>query len=128
MIDGTDEFFHGFPLIYKCRGFHTSLSTQYFLLEMGFNFLCYFLFWYIFTILINRKWKIKVPRFIYTFFWIGFGVTYTFFILLTQATDDQFHLKRNFDVEIFDSGLSVLENHPSREKCRDKLEDWIDGN
>ena len=34
IVDGTDEFFYGFPLIYKCDGFHTSLSTQYFLIEM----------------------------------------------------------------------------------------------
>jgi len=36
--DGPNEFLHGFPLPFMCRGWHTSLSLQIFVSELVFNF------------------------------------------------------------------------------------------
>ena len=128
VIDGTDEFLYGFPLIYKCRGFHTSLSTQYFLFEMTLNFLTYFLIWLIITYLLNKKWTVNIPSKITKLFWIGFGIFFTGFIFLTQSLDDRFLVKRDFDVEVFDEGISIFGHHPDRENYNDELNEWIEKN
>ena len=111
VIDGTDEFFYGFPLIYKCRGFHTSGSTQYFMTEMAINILTYFGFWLITTWTLNRFWKINIPKLISKIFWIGFGVLFLGFVYLSNNLDDRYLMKRDFDVEIFDNGISIFGNH-----------------
>ena len=101
--DGTDEFLYGFPLIYKCDGFHTSLSTQYFLTEMIINLLTYFAFWLIIILILNRIWKINIPERISKIFWIGYAVLFLVFIYLSKDLDDQYSTKRDFEVRIFDS-------------------------
>lgn len=109
--DGTDEFLYGFPLIYKCDGFHTSLSTQYFLTEMIINLLTYFAFWLIIILILNRIWKINIPERISKIFWIGYAVLFLVFIYLSKDLDDQYSTKRDFEVRIFDSGISIFGIH-----------------
>ena len=124
-IDAKDVFFYGFPLIYKCEGFHTSLSTQYFLTEMTINFLTYFAFWFIITLTINRFWKINIPKLISKIFWIGFSVLFLGFVYLSNDLDDRYLLKRDFDVKIFDSGITICGNHSTdREKYQTEIENW----
>lgn len=124
VIDGTDEFLYGFPFIYKCRGFHTSSSTQYFILEMALDFLCYFMIWLTITYLLSKRWTINISKKITRLFWIGIGVYLVGFIYLTQIFDDVFLFKRDFDIEIFDQGFSLFENHPDRENYTKELNEW----
>jgi len=125
VIDGTDEFLYGFPLIYKCNGFHTSMSTQYFLTEMGINLLTYFSFWLIVTLILNRIWKINIPKLISKIFWIGYTVLFLGFIYLSNDLDDQYLTKRDFEVKIFDSGISIFGIHSTdREKYQTELKNW----
>ncbi|CAL2106059.1 conserved membrane hypothetical protein [Tenacibaculum sp. 190524A02b] len=122
-IDAKDVFFYGFPLIYKCEGFHTSLSTQYFLTEMTINFLTYFAFWLIVTLIISRLWKINIPKLICKIFWVGFGVFFLGFIYLSNDLDDRYKIKRDFDIKIFDSGITMFGIHSTdREKYRGEIE------
>jgi len=122
VVDGTDEFLYGFPLIYKCRGFHTSLSTQYFLTEMTVNFLTYFVFWFIITFTVNQFWKVNITKLISKIFWIGFGVLFLGFLYLSNDLDDRYLIKRDFEVKIFDSGFTIFENHSkNREKYQSEI-------
>ncbi|WP_370000290.1 hypothetical protein [Winogradskyella sp.] len=124
VVDGTDEFFYGFPLIYKCDGFHTSLSTQYFLSEMTVNLLTYFSFWLIVTFTLNRFWKINIPKLISQIFWIGFGVLFLGFVYLSNDLDDRYLIKRDFDVKIIDSGFTIFESHSrDREKYQSEIKE-----
>jgi hypothetical protein len=124
-IDAKDVFFYGFPLIYKCEGFHTSLSTLYFLTEMTINLLTYFAFWLLITLTVNRFWKINIPKRISKIFWIGFGILFLGFLYLSNALNDLYLIKRDFDVKIFDSGFTLFENHSTdREKYQIELENW----
>lgn len=124
-IDAKDVFFYGFPLIYKCEGFHTSLSTQYFLTEMTINLLTYFAFWLITTWTINQFWKINIHKLFSKIFWIGFGVLFLGFVYLSNDLDDRYLIKREFDVKIFDSGLSILKNHSTDiGKYQTEIEKW----
>lgn len=111
VIDGTDEFLYGFPLIYKCKGFHTSLSTQYFLTEMLINLLVYFAIWLVITWCINQVWKINIPKLISKIFWIGFGILFLGFLYLSNELNDLYKIKRDFDVKIYDSGITFFEYH-----------------
>ena len=125
VVDGTDEFFYGFPLIHKCDGFHTSLSTQYFLTEMTVNLLTYFAFWLIVTWSLSRFWKIKIPKLISKIFWIGFGVLFLGFVYLSNDLDDRYKIKRDFDIKIFDSGITIFGIHSTdREKYQTEIENW----
>mgnify|MGYP000336085360 CR=1 FL=1 len=124
IIDGTDEFLYGFPLIYKCDGFHTSLSTQYFLTEMLINLLTYFTFWLIITLILNRIWKINITERIAKIFWIGFGILFLGFAYLSNDLDDRYLIKREFDVEIFDSGITIFGIHSTdRKKYQSELKE-----
>lgn len=124
-IDAKDVFFYGFPMIHKCEGFHTSLSTQYFLTEMIINFLIYFVFWLIITLSLNQIWKINIPKRISKMFWIGFAVLFLGFAYLSNELDDRYLIKRDFEVKIFDSGFTIFGIHPTnREKYQDEIKNW----
>jgi hypothetical protein len=124
-IDAKDVFFYGFPMIYKCEGFHTSMSTQYFLTEMIVNQLTYFAFWLIITFTLNRFWKINIPKMIPKIFWIGFGILFLGFVFMSNDLDDRYLIKRKFDVKIFDSGFTLFYNHSiDREKYQTEIENW----
>lgn len=120
VTDWKHEIFYGFPFIYKCNGWHTSLSTQYFVLEMTLNFLCYVLFSFLITVLVNKKWSIRIPKAITITFWSVFGVFFAAFVYFSNELDDIYHLKRDFDVEIYDRGFSVMESHPEWDQLLDK--------
>ena len=126
VIDGTDEFLYGFPLIYKCRGFHTSLSTQYFVTEMMINLLCYFIFWFFISFVINRIWNIRIPIMISRLFWIGFGIFIMGFAILSYDLDDRYYFKRKFEIKKLDSGFTILGFHSKdRSKYHEAIQNWI---
>ena len=116
-IDAKDVFFYGFPMIYKCEGFHTSMSTQYFLTEMAFNLLTYFVFWLTLTLALNRIWKINITKRTAKIFWIGFTTLFLGFVYMSNDLDDLYLIKRDFDVKIYDSGITIFGIHSTdREK------------
>ena len=124
-IDTKDVFFYGFPMIYKCEGFHTSGSTQYFLSEMAINLLTYFVFWLIITLMLNRIRKINIPKRIIKIFWIGFAVVFLGFTYLSNDLDDRYSIKRDFDIKIFDSGITIFGNNSTdREKYQTEIKNW----
>ncbi|SEC79162.1 hypothetical protein SAMN04489761_3595 [Tenacibaculum sp. MAR_2009_124] len=120
VVDGPDDFFVGFPLIYKGPGFHTSLSTQYFISEMIFNLIVYFSISLIVCKIINRFYTINIPKKLYTSFWIGFGVFILFFIYLFHELDNRIHLKRDFEVEVIESGFAFFNLQPTERPEIDK--------
>ena len=101
VIEAKDVFFYGFPLIHKCEGFHTSLSTQYFLFEMLLNLLTYFTISLVITLIINRFWKIRVATLAAVVFWVGFGIFMSGVIYMSNEMDDRFLMKRDFQVKVF---------------------------
>jgi hypothetical protein len=53
-IDGPHEVLKGFPFPYVCRGWHTSMSLQIYVLELVVDFLTYFTFWFLVIFSIHR--------------------------------------------------------------------------
>ena len=92
---------------------------------MTINLLTYFAFWLIITLTVNRFWKINIPKLISKIFWIGFSVLFLGFVYLSNDLDDRYLSKRDFDVKIFDSGITNFENHSTdREKYQTEIENW----
>lgn len=128
-IDAKDVFFYGFPMIYKCEGFHTSMSTQYFISELFINLLTYFVFWLVVTLILNRIKKIIIPKKIAKIFWIGFGVFFAGTIFLSVELNDVYLKKREFDVKIFDSGFTIFQIHSNdREEYNEEVSNWFENN
>lgn len=124
-IDAKDVFFYGFPFIHKCEGFHTSMSTQYFLVEMVVNFLIYFATWLLITSILYKFIKFKIPKLMSNIFWICFGVLFSLMFYLSFEFDDRYLIKRDFKVEIFDSGFTIFQtNSKERNKYIDELNNW----
>lgn len=115
--DHTKEFLFGFPFAYKCKGFHTSLSKQYFMLEMIANFLIYFIIITLIIVGINRVWKLKIRTRLSQIFWIGFCAYILGFWYLSSETSDQFYWKRDFKITTLKKqGISILDMHPDRQQ------------
>lgn len=117
VIDHVDEFVFGFPFIYKCSGFHTSLSSQYFVVEMLANFLFYLGISYLLVLLLNRFRVLSFPKLVLRIFWITFFIIFVGFLFLSYLLDDMYLLYLDFEIgTIHDKGISIFETHPSREE------------
>ncbi|WP_294821929.1 hypothetical protein [uncultured Flavobacterium sp.] len=68
--DAPADMLFGFPLPYRCSGWHTSLSTQFFIAEMVFDLLVYFVFWLFLISFINRLVSLKPGRAIVVATWL----------------------------------------------------------
>ncbi|MCB9334928.1 MAG: hypothetical protein H6586_02190 [Flavobacteriales bacterium] len=126
VLDGTDEFLYGFPFVSRCRGFHTSLSHQYFILEVLLNFLVRLVFWSI-VVLAFKKYLTRL-RIAPTLVKIFYGITISFvsfFAFVSHEVDDVYLLKRDFNIHVFDSGLMFLWQYPpERETFEKELNDF----
>lgn len=126
VIDGTDEFLYGFPFIFKCRGFHTSLSTQYFILEAIINFLVYLSFWTLVAYLLSCVWNLHLPKKLTNFFLILSSFLALAFVFQSIELNDMYFLYRYFDVVIFDKGVSFFRSHPDYGEYSEVVKEWID--
>lgn len=115
VIDGTDEIMYGFPLIFTCRGFHTSLSSQVFIIELLINLLVYFLFWFIFLYLVNRfLFTVKLHKIFFISLLTVTFISLGFVILILSRGEIRFYLKRNFDIEKMETGSMFIWQKPER--------------
>src|SRR5690349_2863998 len=57
------EYMYGFPLIYTCRGWASSMSTQYFLFELIIDLIVYFILWVLLALTLQKiLLRVKIPR------------------------------------------------------------------
>jgi len=115
VIDGSDCVTYGFPLIYKAPAFHTSLAQQFFIVEFLIDFLTYFLIVFTLLFLIDKfGLKIKLNKklliIIYTIAAILFGIE----VLLATVFETSFSVKRNFDIEIKQTGFKFYFSEEER--------------
>ncbi|HEU5164171.1 MAG TPA: hypothetical protein VFU29_01455 [Chitinophagaceae bacterium] len=109
VVDRRDEIMYGFPLIFTCRGFHASLSSQVFIVEFMIDLLVYFLFWFMLVYMANRfLFTIKlhkalfIPLVTVTFISLGFA------IFIASKLENQFFLKRDFEIEKMKTGYNLI--------------------
>ena len=109
VVDGTDEILYGFPLVYTCRGFHTSLSMQFFLLELCIDVLTYFLICFLLVFLINRYVKkIYISKILSVVLLVISGLMLSFSIFIMSLPENIFHTKRPFEIETMTTGYKFI--------------------
>jgi hypothetical protein len=112
-IDAPDTIFVGFPLAYSCPGWHTSMSLQIFLMEFLIDFLLYFLFWFTILFFFDRFLiKIKTFKWITAVLWSLSSLFTAWGILHASNSDNIFHLKRPFDIQVLKTGWKPIWQQP----------------
>ncbi|MEO7213289.1 hypothetical protein [Mucilaginibacter sp.] len=93
--------FIGFPFLYTCKGFHTSMSQQLFLLPLLVDLVVYLLIWFALFLILNKFVDInKAPRFIPLTLILLATVFFAINILLAHNPDNIFILKRDFEIKV----------------------------
>lgn len=114
-VDAPDSMMYGFPLPYVCNGWHTSMSYQIFIFEFVTDFLIHFAFWFFIITLINKH-IIKIDLYkIVTILLISIaGLFAGGLIFIASNSTNLFKLKRQFDIEILETGYRYFWDGYSR--------------
>ena len=107
--DVGDEILIGFPLIYSCRGFHTSISSQFFLVELMIDLVTYFVIWILFIYAVDRfliSIKINKLFFITLIFLATASLCIDIFIL--GWPDNRIYSHRDFKIEVKKTGYQFF--------------------
>ncbi|BDD10324.1 hypothetical protein FUAX_27560 [Fulvitalea axinellae] len=104
--DAPESFLYGFPLPYKCDGWHTSMSYQIFILELLFDLSVYFLFWLSIFWLIHRRFpEFRINKTLRRIF-LSFNVfIVTFNLLVSSASEHVFSLNRDFRIDTKETSI-----------------------
>ena len=109
VLDGPDEILLGFPLPYICDGWHTSMSKQYFVLELIVDLLSYFTICFSIVYIINKFMIMIKPHKIVTITLVGLAViSLAWNILLASNPDNVFHMDRNFSMKTIETGYKFI--------------------
>ena len=108
-VDAPDSMMIGFPFPFICEGWHTSMSLQIFIIELCFDLLIYFLFWFIVISLIDRFLiKIKPHKILTIALLTLSGLITIMCCLVVSNKDNIFFMKRPFKVEIITTGFKTI--------------------
>ena len=114
-VDAPDSMMYGFPIPYSCNGWHTSLSYQIFIFEFIVDLLIHFAFWFVVAFLINRLIiKIRLHKIIVIVLLSIAGLFAGGLILIASNSTNLFYFKRQFDIEILETGYRFMWDGYSR--------------
>lgn len=114
-VDAPDTMMAGFPIIYVCSGWHTSLSLQIFITELFVDFLSYTGFWFIMIYSLNRYLlKIKLHKIITISLLSISGLFLIGMIFIGVNSNNLFYIKRPFDIEVLTTGYKFIWNGNTR--------------
>jgi hypothetical protein len=104
-VDAPDTMMVGFPLAFAGDGWFTSMSLQIFVLELVFDFLIYFLFWFLLLVFINR-WLIKIQKakILTGILWILSTVIFVVTIWVSSVQEQVFKMKRDWNMRVMVTG------------------------
>lgn len=108
IVDGPSEILTGFPLLYICSGWHTSLSYQIFISEFVIDFFIYFVFCFLIVFFVDRFiWKIRTRRkTVVIFYVIALFLSVNPFFLL-GLDDHVYKMKRDFNTKTLEKGFKL---------------------
>jgi hypothetical protein len=106
VVDGTDGIMYGFPFIYKSPAFYTSMAEEYFITELIADFLIYFGIIIGIIYLINRfMFEIKIRKVVSFILFLIALLLISFQLLLAFMLENKVSLKRDFDIQIKETGF-----------------------
>jgi hypothetical protein len=108
-VDAPNSILYGFPLPYSCTGWHTSMSRQFFILELVVDFLCYYAFWTLFFYFLRKLHiHIRPPKI------VKYAVLAITVLLLSASLaaaflfDNTFQVQRDFDFEVLGTAIKFF--------------------
>lgn len=114
-VEAPDTMMVGFPLAFVSDGWHTSMSLQIFLFELAFDFLIYFLFWFLLILLIDRYLiKIKTGKIIGGILWTFSTVILSIAVFIASFPEHIFSIKRDWDRQVMVTGFKFTWTHQDR--------------
>lgn len=106
VVDAGDCIAYGFPLIYKSPAFHTSMAEQYFITELLFDLLVYFLVIVALLLAVNKYLsQIKFKKSLSLVLYIIAGLLVSIQVIFSTIFETNFLIKRDFDIEVKQTGI-----------------------
>ncbi len=119
-VDAGDTIMHGFPLIWVCEGWHTSMSLQIFVTELIIDFFVYFLFWFSIVFVIKRfVINMKIPKIITIIFFVITGLICLGGLLIGSMSEHIYKTNRDFDIKILTTGYTFIWQDQERPEYED---------
>lgn len=117
VVDGTDGIMYGFPLIYKAPAFYTSMAEEYFILELIADLIIYFGVIFGIVYLINKfLFAITIRKLVSVILFIIASLLISLELLFAFMPENKFSLKRDYDIEIKQTGFKFLFNNSDRKE------------
>jgi len=108
-IDGPNEVLKGFPFPYVCRGWHTSMSLQIYVLEFIADILTYFIFWFLVVYCCHRFIvPIHLSKRISAFLLVTSGIVLILGGIILGNPNNIFKLKRKDEIVIEETGVHLI--------------------
>jgi hypothetical protein len=110
-VDGPDNLYWGFPFAFMGKGFHTSMSYQFFILEFIANFAAYFSFWVILSLSLSiNKWipNFKMPSIVSKTILSLALLLCIGLVGLISISNPIFHFKRPYEWKILETGAVFI--------------------
>lgn len=109
------EILTGFPLPYKCPGWHTSLSLQIFIYPLIVNIITHFIFWFTLIYFINRFIKkIRLGKILTILLIISSGLCLTTMLLIASNSDNVYSAQPEFHIKVIETGYGLVWDLPNR--------------
>lgn len=114
-VDAPNTIYLGFPFPFVGEGWHTSMSLQFFILELLADFLVYFLFWFLMMYCINNYvLAIRTHKLVTIGLWSIAGLLLLGASYIASFPEHLFHFKRHYDLEIRATGYTFTWEHVKR--------------
>ncbi len=103
-IHGFNETLKGFPLPYVCKGWHTSMSLQVFVVELIVDVLVHFSFWFLVVLnIVKFVGPFKMPRFVTIPLLVVTGPILVMLIVVALMPEHMYYLKRPFEIDVINT-------------------------
>lgn len=113
--DAPDTMMAGFPLAFVSDGWHTSMSLQIFVLEFLFDFIVYFLFWFLLIISIDKYLtRIKIAKLLTGILWTFSTLIIVIAFWIAGFPEHIFSIKRDWDMKVMVTGFKLTWKHQDR--------------
>jgi hypothetical protein len=114
-IDGPETLLYGFPFPFISEAWHTSMSIQIFLLELGVNFITFLSFWFLLVFSIHQfVIKIRTYKIVTIVLWVLSGFILLAATLIASSSNNLWYIKRPFNIEVMETGYKCIWQNTNR--------------
>ena len=114
-VDAPDTLYSGFPFPFVGDGWHTSMSLQFFVIELIADIFIYFLICFSIVFGINKYLiKIKTHKIVTIGLWTISGIIIFSAAFIASFPEHVFYFNRPYDMEIMETGYKFFWQYTER--------------